>query len=335
MSLTPDQLNVLQGLIDTAAQASAVLQVPIERVERFLSKVTEFVRANCETLDTYRYLFLLSESSSKAPLLKPRAVMENVRRGKPVLYVNEELHLIDAQVGEARITDCVAMTEKDSKLGIVVAGSYVWQVLGGKVVGECDVSRRRTGPPVVPKFYRPISQFDLILKDHMAHFVDGQQGVRYWSDRRKRILLAGPDGTEAIFHLSLFWWLRHFVADKLRVYAEPAGLGQDKIDIVVVTISGSQGIEVKWLGENEKGTTYDQSKIDEGLVQIRAYLDNDDELVCGYLVVYDGRSLDDHITRSGHDDSLRHHLCEPPKLLFLKSETPSTIARRTARAHTK
>lgn len=251
-----------------------------------------------------------------------------------MFYVDEELRLISASDGEVRMTDCVSLTDKESALGVLVTGTYAWEILRGKVTNECDVTRRRVGTPVLSKFHRPMSEFEQILSEHMENSVARQQHIRYWKDRSKRILLAGPDGTEGIFHLDLYWWLNNYVADKLKVYAEPKGLGQDKTDIIVVTLDGSYVIEVKWLGTNENKQKYDQTRINEGLAQVKIYLDNDSEFVCGYLVVYDGRPLTDNQTQSGWNDSLRHALCQAPKILFLDNETPSVAATRIAKGRT-
>jgi hypothetical protein len=333
-ALSPDQLKIIQPLINTATQASAALRVPIGRVETFLTSIAKFVWGNYKQLNDYSYLLLLTDSRPKKPYLDHKTILRNIRNGKRVFYVDEELRLISASDGEVRMTDCVSLTDKESALGVLVTGTYAWEILRGKVTNECDVIRRRVGTPVLSKFHRPMSEFEQILSEHMENSVARQQHIRYWKDRSKRILLAGPDGTEGIFHLDLYWWLNNYVADKLKVYAEPKGLGQDKTDIIVVTLDGSYVIEVKWLGTNENKQKYDQTRINEGLAQVKIYLDNDSELVCGYLVVYDGRPLTDNQTQSGWNDALRHALCQAPKILFLDNETPSVAATRIAKGKT-
>jgi hypothetical protein len=171
---------------------------------------------------------------------------------------------------------------------------------------------------------------NLILDDHMREDVRNEQGFRYWHEKRRRVLMKGEDGTEAIFQLALFSWCRKFIVDSLAVYAEPSGLGQDKTDIIIVTPSGSYVIEVKWLGKNEAGTTWGESRIGEGLRQVKLYLDNDAKLVAGYLVIYDARLAEQNRSECRYADNDVHPLCTPPTILFLESETPSVAARAAA-----
>jgi len=333
MPLSPDQVKALQPLINTATQASSVLRIPLDVAEKFLQNVAVFVRENYSRLGDNSYVLILGPSSPEKSAIDIKTVLANLRKGKPILYVDEELRFIEAREGEVRITDCSTRTEGEGTLGIRVSGSYVWDILKGKVTDERDVVRPNAGVPVMSKFHRPIAEFDLILKDHLDNSIAREQHVKYWKDATKRILLTEPNGagTEIIFHRDLFWWLKNFVADRLNVYAEPKGLGQDKTDIIIVTISGLYVVEVKWLGKNEKNTTWGKQRINEGLAQVKLYLDNNSEFVCGYLVMYDARPLDIHQTESDYDDSLRHPLCEVPKILFLDSETPSIAAPRIAK----
>jgi hypothetical protein len=112
------------------------------------------------------------------------------------------------------------------------------------------------------------------------------------------------------------------------VFGETLGLGQDKTDITIVSVEGSYVIEVKWMGKNKSNTEHNEERIDEGLVQIALYLENDKQLICGYLVIYDARSLDVHKTRCGYNESLRHGFCQTPRIIFLESETPSQAGER-------
>ena len=173
-----------------------------------------------------------------------------------------------------------------------------------------------------------MTEFEDVLGDHYHEMIRNERLARYWSNKQTRELLSEPDGTERIFHTALFWWLDHFLADKLRVYAEPRGLGQDATDIIVVTFSGDYVIEVKWLGRNDHGTTYGQSRINEGLRQVKIYLENDPRLVAGYAIFYDARTAEQNLTNSEFDLAARHANCLPPKIVFLESDSPSRVARR-------
>lgn len=175
-----------------------------------------------------------------------------------------------------------------------------------------------------------MENFDLLLSDHVEHCVDGQKNIEYWADKKERILLTGPHGTEWIFQKSLYWWLDNYVSEHIGVIAEPSGFGQHKHDIKVITQNGTYVIEVKWLGTNGK-TVYRRKRINEGLEQVKIYLEGDAGLLCGHLVAYDGRSPSDHEKKSSYDVKFQHELCEKPHIIFLKSETPSKEAERVVR----
>ncbi len=331
MELLPDQLKVLQGIINTAAQTGAVLQRPIEHIEKYLSNISKFIHDYHKRLPSHPIAFLFDDSTHAGPILNLKIILSNYTQGNCIFYVDEDLHVVKVVHGEARIKDCVDIAMKEERLCIRVAGTYFHAILSGKIIEEGDFLHPHAGPPIISKFHHPIAEFDLLLQDHMTYSVDNEKHIRYWKDKEKRILLSGPDGTEKIFHLDLFWWLDNYVSDKLKIVGETSGMGQDKTDILVITGNGTYIIEIKWLGENEQGTKYDQKDINKALAQVKIYLENDNASVCGYPVIYDGRPLTVHETQSNYDDSLRHNLCEAPKILFLKSETPSKAAKKIAK----
>ena len=336
MRYTPEQRKALQRVIGaTPAKASAVLGESMERIERFLSNVEDFIRQGHSLIGENRYMFLLDRSSHRGKRVTPSGALKDIRRSTPIFRVDDQLRLGRAvhSPGPLQLGTCQQLTEREGALGILVIGAYKIEILRGKFEDESNVVNPGVSLMSSSKFQRPMSDFTLILGDHKKNQLDREQAVRYWKDRKSRVLLAKPDKTETIFHRSLFAWMKLFVLDKLNMYGEPQGLGQDKNDIVILTIDGSEIIvEIKWLGENEHKTVYGQGRINEGLAQVKIYMDDRDGCTCGHLVVYDARSREIHESQSKYNDSLRHHLCGPPHLLFLESETPTESASRIARA---
>lgn len=329
--LSPDQIQILRQLTtDAAVQASANLGLDVVSVRSFIDKFTSFVAENNNALGQHSYLAILAESKPHAEPLTPRLALKKVLAGHNILYVDSDFHLVGTLEGGIRMIDCAERTATEHVLGIKAEGAYIYVFLLGKQIDECHVLYPGSNPPIAAKWHRPIVEFDLLIQDHKKTWVDREQEIRYWQNRANRILLAGPDGTERIFHQSLFVWLNMFVLDALKVFAEARGLGQDKTDITVVTLSGNHVVEVKWLGKNENNTAYGEERINEGLIQVKGYLVNDESLVCGHLIVYDGRQLDAHTNESRHSDTHRHALCQVPTILFLGSETPSEAAVRIA-----
>jgi hypothetical protein len=333
-SLFPEQLQALQNALSgTAAKAAAVLGVSIERVEQFLSNVAEFARRNSGPLRDHIYMFVFDGSTSDALSVDLETVVRSIRAGTPVFHVDETLHLVEIVEGDATITQCSRQTEEGSFLGVRVEnGTYFREILCGKLEKEDDFLHPGIAQPRPSKWHRPMKEFDLVLTDHKKARIDGERGFRYWYDRSERILLAPLRGTtEELFHRDLFWWLDNYVTDKLDVYAEPTGFGQGKTDIVVVVPYGAHVLELKWLGKNQNETQYGEDDIDPGLLQIADYLTSRDGFICGYLVIYDGRSLEEHETQCRYNDGLRHGRCKTPRILFLESESPSDKSKRIVR----
>ena len=331
---SPEQREAIKSAIgSTAPQAAVVLNEPIERIETFLSKVRNFVKSSHRNLGERDYMFILVGSSPLKLELTGIQALRYLRKNKTVFRVDEELRLVRADEGSVKLVDCGARTADEKALGVKVCGSYKYDILMGKITDECNVSYPGAGPLSSSKFHHPMNEFEMLVHEHKEKWIDREQNVKYWQDSRLRKLRSKPDNTESIFHLSLFSWLNMFVIDKLKILGETLGLGQDKTDIEVVTIDGNYLVEIKWLGENETGTKYDESAISAGLAQIKVYLEHDQEwlFISAHLVVYDGRSLHDHQTKLNYDDSQRHAVCKPPHILFLESETPSQKARRITR----
>ena len=322
----------MQQLIgETPVQVNSALNIPEARTKEFLENATSFIRANHIQLENTPYVLVLTDPTQKGKALTKTNVLNGCGLGKCVFYVDEKLRLSKIENGEPRISACSTLTDTDKLFALLVANTFVYKILCGKIIDERDVKGASGNPLVGSKWHRPIGDFDLLLKDHFDFYIRNEQGFHYWFDKNKRILLSGKHGTEEIFHRPLFWWLKNYVSNKLKVYGQPKGLGQDETDIIVVTLDGSYLTEIKWLGKNESDTSYDQDQINIGLAQVKIYLDGDEQCVRGHLVVYDGRSHEDHKTKSTHDDSLRHVRCTIPKIIFLESETPSKKAIGTAK----
>jgi hypothetical protein len=331
MKLGPEQERVLKELLgSTALQLQVRFGIPVERGEEFLALVEATVR-EINVRGQY-YVLSLDFNSQGGRNLDQQEVQRRIQAGTPILRIGLDGRVVEAREGGITITASSARTQSETGFEVLVGGTYVYYILQGNVVGEVDVSNPGTDPVSGPRFARRFAELDDLLSDHMRQRLTRQQGLEYWSDRRHRILRSGSHGTEWLFHSDLFWWLDQFVADALRVYAEPSGHGQDKTDINVVTAVGNYVIEIKWLGKNDKNTKHGQDRINDGLVQVKLYLERDDRILGGYLVLYDGRSRADYLSKSAHKPMCKHLRCEDPKIFFLESETPSESAPTMAKS---
>lgn len=329
MSLTPEQLNALQSALSPSVEAAQQLGIPIDAVESFENIVKDFTRANHKEFKGKVYQFVLATNQSGTTKLDLTTIRDPVFQGKGLLHVDSDFRLIKTDTTLKNTTLFSKFLGQEKKLGFFIDGTYFWEVLCSRPLDEGDIVTGHNSLELsssVPR--RPMKDFDLLLQDHYDLAVRDEAGFCYWKNKTDRILLCGPHGTEWIFQHDLYDWLRKFAIDQLRVVAEPSGFGQDKHDITVVTETGTYVIEIKWLGKNEHGTPYGQTRIDEGLAQIGEYLKKDPSLFKGFLVTYDGRSLGDHKTKSSYKKGFLHSYCDTPKIIFLESENPSKKAER-------
>lgn len=329
--LQPEQIAILQNVLrGTAVQAASRLICSQTAIETFLAKASDLAAASANLLSGELYMLVLEDQASGAIVLSREVLAKAVKKREAVIRVDSEFRLIRTQKTRPSFSGWAQLTKQESRLGVVVAETHAYHFVCGELVGDVNVQHPNAAPLLASRWHHPIADFELLMRDHLVERVAGERGFRYWRDRKKRVFLCGPDGTEAIFHLDLYWWLNHFVADRLKVVAEPAGFGQNKTDIMVVTLDGSHVIEVKWLGRNEKRTLYGRKQIGKGLKQVGEYLMKDRDLVCGRVVFYDGRPREKHDAESDYDTKLRHPLCESPIISFLESESPTETTSKGA-----
>lgn len=330
MMIEPEQVAALKATLSSPAlRLSVEIKQSLDICEKFVESLLTFVQANNAALSGKDYGFLLErkQNYSSSPVLDPRAVAQEISQGNNLFYVDINLRL--GRV--AKVRDRAALSQlsaTETTYAAFISPPNVMQLLNGTILHEQDIRYPALGPAKSVVNAHPMDMFATIVDEHFSECVLNEKQVRYWQDKRKRVLKANaPDGTEMLFHQSLFWWLNRCISDSIAVYAEPNMTGLDKTDIVVVNENGQHLVEVKWLGENENSTSYDKGQIDAGVKQVGLYLTRDNKIVRGYLVIYDGRVLKKHQDESGHSASL-HTRCAPPIIKFLENETPSVAAKK-------
>jgi hypothetical protein len=326
-SLLPNQTQILSQLCsDPATLAETQLQQPRITIQQFLDNCFAFVSNHHKELAQH-YIFEFSSLSASNPVLTKSNVLGACTTDKPVLRVDENLRFQGSTAGSVRVSDACTRTASTRGLQILVHGTYVYVILCGQIVYEGDVLNPSKRPPVGIAFYRHAWELPAAIIDHFETHVHKQKGFKYWHDATNRVLVALPESTERIFQRALFVWLDTHIVDKIRIYAEPRGLGQDATDVTVVTVTGDHIVEIKWLGKNASNTEYKQERINEGLRQVAIYLNNDPRAIRGYALLYDARCREDHEKESAFNPADRHPNCDEPIILFLESETPSQIAK--------
>lgn len=325
--LLPNQTRILSEVCsDPAALAEAQLGHQRVVIDKFIAACVSFVQTNHKHLAQH-YVLEFFPATTSGKVLVFQDVLKACATDKPILRIDADLKLHANVAGSARVSDACSYTADAQRLQVVVHGTYAYVVLCGQIVQESDILNPSKMPPIGIMYFRHAVDIPSAIGDHFDVHVRREKGFKYWHDASKRLLVASPESTERIFQRSIYLWLEANIIDKLRVYAEPRGFGQDATDVTVVTISGEHIIEVKWLGKNASGTEYKQERINEGLRQVALYLDNDVRAIRGYVLLYDGRPRDKHDQESNFDPAVRHERCDTPIVLFLENETPSQAAK--------
>lgn len=329
--LLPDQIRVLSKVVSSnEILISLSLQVEREKLSEWLSLCESLVIRHATSLQGKHFsLGLDLESEGSSPVLLEHLLGATSDSGG-IVILDLQGRWIRTGPGPVTVSGALARSKQTKGLEVLIHGTYLYIALSGELIYEHDVLDASKLPPAGIAFFRPTKQLRELIFDHAGQEIARETGVKYWADKDNRILLAVPESTEKIFQRSLILWLRHYVLDKIRIYSETRGFGQDATDITVMTGHGDYVIEVKWMGKNEHGTTYDANRIAEGVEQIKIYLNNDGRLVAGAVVLYDGRPLD--CCTQQFDSSLLHPLCQSPHIVWLESQTPSQKATTIVRS---
>jgi len=330
MRLSPEHFESLRSTVAAPEQKAAlILGSETEVMATVLGAIFSLVDIVNENPSLGEFVVRFVPDYSGGEFMVPDLLQRCCNEDTRVLAVGDDGSVVSATTGAVD----VSMVSEESKVDQCLC-AFVDSVEGVVFAnGTLIVIKRPSRPdnqfPICPP--RSWVDLDKAFDDHFASRIDLQRGLTYWKNRATRSLAVGPKGTEYIFQHDLVWWFDNFIHDALDVYAEPTGVGQDKTDIAIVTQVGTIVIEVKWLGTNENGTTYGEIRITEGLVQVDEYLTRNEKFNKGYLVIYDGRTKNDHNNSSNYDVAVKHERCEPPVIFFLQNETPSEKGVRVAR----
>lgn len=325
-NLLPDQVQILSEVLQAdEIVISASLQLGRDEVKDWIDQCEFLVRTHADALMGKHYTLALDRNMSGTEACSLSHLLSGASNQPSIVSLDLEGKWVSNTLGSPTISASLQRTKGNGGLEILAHGTYLYVIVAGEIVGERDVVDKAKLPPAGISFYRPTRQLRYLIRDHANQEIARETGVKYWKDKRNRVLLASPENTEKIFQRSLLTWLRHYVVDKLRIYSETRGFGQDATDITVMTGHGDYVIEVKWMGINEKGTKYDGVQVMVGVRQVGKYLENDPRLISGTVVVYDGSSSA-NAAEQLTDKECMHARCEMPEIVWLQSETPSQIA---------
>lgn len=260
MDLSPEQFSSLKRVLsDPAAKAAAVVGRPAAQIENVLKKLETVARRRAVALGTERLMVIHAAGKTGGQDWDDSLIAAFVRKDTKVITVGDDGTVMCAVSGQISVVTAAKASEIGPTLTMLCAAGQLCVFAAGKPIAEIGTAP----PPVQGRADWQRSSWELrdALNTHFLHCIENEKGLRYWASKAKRTLLAGPDGTEKLFHHSVFWWLSNFITDALDVYGETQGMGQDKTDITIVTEAGSIVTEIKWLGKNENGTSYVEVRI--------------------------------------------------------------------------
>lgn len=155
------------------------------------------------------------------------------------------------------------------------------------------INEKRAG--ILSRKSLPAREYRQLIENQYEEQVEGEKGFRYWKNKGKRLLCDSP---ECIFHKPLYWYLDNYVLDG-KVDSEVSLSGTpDRADIRVLCFEGEELyiIEIKCLGKSKEGASEESDKwANDGILQLKHYLNDEKNSTKGVLVLYDGRREDKEV----------------------------------------
>lgn len=135
----------------------------------------------------------------------------------------------------------------------------------------------------------PAREYRKLIKNQYEDKVNGQKGFQYWKNKGKRLLFDSP---EIVFHKPLWSYLNNYVLDgKVDSEVQLSGTA-DRTDVRILTFEERKLyiIEIKCLGRSNKDKPERSDYwANQGILQLKEYLEDEKESTRGVLVLYDGR----------------------------------------------
>lgn len=135
----------------------------------------------------------------------------------------------------------------------------------------------------------PAREYRKLIENQYEEEVNGERGFKYWKNKGKRHLFNSP---EIIFHKPLWSYLNNYVLDGKVDSEVPLSGTSDRSDIRILTFEGRELyiIEIKCLGRsNESKSEESDDWANQGILQLKEYLEEEKDSTQGVLVLYDGR----------------------------------------------
>lgn len=294
-----------------SANVAGQLMLPEIDIQNWMKKLFPVLREFHTKYGNRQFVLIICNS----PLLRENSEDLNadrlwgfISRGIECFCIDLNLRITIAELSSSEMVDVSDYCHSNKVPLLHVSGEdiHLYNVEGRSVAYYNFIHpqvKTRTRMGLNSRSYR---DYKLVIEDQGSKQLINKID-EIWHDRNRRILIANRR-TEKILQTFLAKWLSDNIFDA-RVAAEVGKIsGVDRTDIELTSMSTGDHliIEVKWMGQNASGTSYDINRLNEGIRQVCAYLDREPSALEGCVVCYDGRneltqndtfSLDEPIAR--------------------------------------
>lgn len=319
---------------------SILPQTNINEMRKAILYLIDFFKRNGSSLGDNRFVIKLLDQPYpvQGTKLSIAGITNVLINGDNVITVTSDGCIVYPHYSIVLDNETLSDFSAENVVIMVDCGQYLEFYADGRCIKEIDILNPRSSPRQPTKLSRLAKDFPLIILDHYQKHVKYAQATEHWNDRDKRILRCAPQKTEFIFHKDLWNWLEDHKTDFI-VFGEVNKLSPDRTDIELITIKGAKRyiLEIKWLGKNANNTEYKEDRIEQGIKQIKQYLQRDRQTLIAALVIYNGRAEGEYQSLAAAAASFNEDWCELLKwgnenvpergkclVLLLDSKTAST-----------
>lgn len=345
LSISPELLAAITNVGNDPA-VKIVAELPtlnVAYVEQAINRVINFLRSTRGDLGAVEYILQLDfdDSASQNTLLTAQAVSQFTAISANAIVLSPDMHIVRSYRLHTTAPEVLASHSREQRSCLihVMNSSDIMIYANGFIVKHLNLLSPFAPPAPIKRFSRHAVDYKMSLIEFYKQRVRFFQNSQHWDppgDASKRVLCRqlGRQKTEMIFHKNLWGWLEENIVGAA-VFGSVKKLSEDETDIELRIMGGGLIIiEVKWLGTNGK-TPYGESRLRDGIVQIKNYLIREPSTNEACLVVFDGRDLDKFRLLEAKEEEqdqwkmVRHCLSEevPTRgsclVFFLESETAS------------
>ena len=320
-----DKMLLHQSVSSISTEIAANLKMPIYEIEKWLTQCCEKLHTIYIDYGQVVFAFIIQMQAHDMLDLTSESINQLKKSHQEVGVLNKNLSIsVSSELKSADQIEIGNYGEKNELIILRFNGELLEFFIKGLYKHRINLMHPESTSEIrMGMDARCCRDYKLAIEDHsrkrLIFVMD-----KYWANKKDRILISSKNKrTESIFQEELFDWLKSHLYDGVPSIEVKTNAG-DRTDIDIRGYECGQHyiIEIKWLGKNENGSTYNKDRIVAGIGQICTYLKRDLSLNEACLVCYDGRTEEKHNAESSIDKRL-----VPPKgdykIIFLESESAS------------